>query len=105
MPLCRENKSMDCKNRLRSRHQASVGLLAPKASNFCMQLGRSAFGRYCQLKLLVSRHPRGTDATKCGLDVLALHCRDHVRRRKTVGGQSVGIEPQPQRIIKRPASL
>jgi hypothetical protein len=34
-----------------------------------MQLGRSAFGRYRQLKLLVSRHPRGTDATKCGLDV------------------------------------
>jgi len=43
-----------------------------------MQLGRSAFGRYRQLKLLVSRHPRGTDATKCGLAVLALHCRDHV---------------------------
>ena len=70
-----------------------------------MQLGRSAFGRYRQLKLLVSRHPRGTDATKCGPDVLALHCRDPVRGRKIVGGQSVGIEPQPQRIIKRPASL
>ncbi len=70
-----------------------------------MQLGRSAFGRYRQLKLLVSRHPRGTDATKCGLAVLALHCRDHVRGRKIIGGQSVGIEPQPQRIITRPASL
>jgi hypothetical protein len=70
-----------------------------------MQLGRSAFGRYRQLKLLVSRHPGGADATKCGLDVLALHRRDHVRGRRIVGGQSVGIEPQPQRIIERPASL
>ena len=42
-------------------------------------------------KLLMSRHPRGTDATKCGLDVLALHRRDHVRGRRIVGGQSVGI--------------
>jgi hypothetical protein len=42
-------------------------------------------------KLLMSRHRRGTDATKCGLDVLALHRRDHVRGRRIVGGQSVGI--------------
>jgi hypothetical protein len=70
-----------------------------------MQLGSSAFGRYRQLKLLVFRHRRGTDVTKCGLDVLALHCRGQVRGRKMVGGQSVGIEPQPQRIIERPAPL
>jgi hypothetical protein len=56
-------------------------------------------------KLLVFRHQRGTDTTKCGLDVLALHCRDHVRGRRIVGGQSVGIEPQPQRIIERHAWL
>ena len=43
--LCRENKSMDCKNRLRSRHQAGVGCLPP-GLEFCMQPSRSAFGRY-----------------------------------------------------------
>ena len=91
--MCREYKSMNCKNRLRSRHLAGAGAACPQASNFCMRLGRSAFGRYRQLKLVVSRHGRGTDATKCGLDVLALHCRDHVRRCKIVGGQSVGLGP------------
>ena len=104
MPLGRENKSMDCKNRLRSRHQVSVGLLAPKASNFCVQLGRSAFGRCRQLKLLVSRHPAEPMRPSAAW-MLALQCRDHVRGRRIVGGQSVGIELQPQRIIKRPASL
>ena len=83
---------------------------APKAESAAvgarrMQLGRAAFGRYRQLRLLAARHGRGTDATKCGLDALALHCRDHVRGHRIVGGQSVGIEPQPQRIIERPASL
>ncbi len=56
-------------------------------------------------KLLVFRRRRGTDATKCGPDVLVLHRRDHVRGRRIVGVQSVGIESQPQRIIGRHAPL
>jgi hypothetical protein len=75
-----------------------------QAINSSSQGGEEAAGAVVS-KLLVFRHRRGTDATKCGLDVLALHCRDHVRGRKIVGGQSLGIEPQPQRLIERPAPL
>ena len=55
-----------------------------------------------ELELLALRRRCRTDATERRLDVLALHGRDDVGRRQVEGGQPIGIEPQPQRIVERP---
>jgi hypothetical protein len=52
-----------------------------------------------ELDLLQVRCRCRADASEGRLDVLALHGRDDVVRCEIEGGQSIRVQPQPQRIV------
>ena len=83
-------------------HDRSVGIGAHNNVFELFGVGQPAFRRDRQLYLLALRRGRRADPAERGLHVLALHRCDNVRRSQVEGGQAVGVEPQPKRIIQRP---